>query len=96
MQTIKRVLLEPDTVRRMVEPDFDKPRPESCNEVLILYATSEQTNYGPLTQTAIELSPHLSTRERNRPVVRILSNPLTPRVHKIKIQKNSQFYFVKY
>ena len=83
----------------MVEPDFDKPRPDSCYDVLILYATTEQTDYEPLTQTAIELSPYLSTRGPNVPDVRSLFNPLNSQgpVTKLKIQeKNSQFYFVKY
>lgn len=59
---IRRILLHPDTVRRMVEPDFNVPRPDECNDSIILYATTEQTDYEPLFQTAIELSPHLSTR----------------------------------
>lgn len=67
MKTIKRVLLEPETARRMAEPDFDKPRPEYCDDVLILYATSEPSDFSPLIQTAIELSPKLSTRGPNPP-----------------------------
>lgn len=59
---IRRILLHPDTVRRMVEPDFEVKRPDGCNDALMLYATTEQTDYEPLFQTAIELSPHLSTR----------------------------------
>ncbi|XP_078353455.1 uncharacterized protein LOC144638138 [Oculina patagonica] len=59
---IRRILLHPDTVRRMVEPDFKVERPDGCNDTLMLYATTEQTDYEPLFQTAIELSPHLSTR----------------------------------
>lgn len=74
MKTIKRVLLEPETARRMAEPDFDKPRPEYCDDVLILYATSEATDFSPLIQTAIELSPKLSTRGPNPPDVRSFSN----------------------
>lgn len=66
-RTIKRVLLEPDTVRRMVEPDFDKEKPKQCKDVLILYATTEESDYEPLTQTAIELSYRLSTRSPNPP-----------------------------
>lgn len=65
--TIKRILLEPDTVRRMIEPDFMKKKPSACSDVLILYATTAQTDYEPLTQTAIELSPKLSTRGPNPP-----------------------------
>lgn len=74
MKTIKRVLLEPETVRRMAEPDFDKPRPEYCDDVLILYATSEPTDFSPLIQSAIELSPQLSTRGPNPPDVRSFGN----------------------
>ena len=59
---IKRVLLHPDTSRRMVEPDFNVKRPDGCNDSLILYVTTEQTDYEPLTQGPIDLSPHLSTR----------------------------------
>ena len=66
---IRRVLLHPDTVRRMVEPDFNVERPDGCNDTLILYATTEQTNYEPLTQGAIELSPYLSTRAVEKPDV---------------------------
>ena len=73
MTCIKRVLLEPDTVRRMVEPDFDKERPKCCKDVMILYATTEPADYEPLTQTAIELSPKLSTRGPNQPDVRNVS-----------------------
>ncbi|XP_068735187.1 uncharacterized protein [Montipora capricornis] len=64
---IRRILLHPDTVRRMVEPDFNVERPDGCNDALILYATTEQTVYEPLTQGAVELSPHLSTRGINSP-----------------------------
>ena len=67
----------------MVEPDFDKPKPEGCNDVLILYATSEKTNYEPLTQTEIELSPKLSTRGPNDPDVRILLKVEVSRFHLI-------------
>ena len=74
--TIKRVLLEPDTARRMLEPDFDKERPICCKDVMILYATTEPTDYEPLTQTAIELSPKLSTRGPNKPDVRNVSHYL--------------------
>lgn len=73
-RTIKRVLLEPDTVRRMVEPDFDKEKPKQCKDVLILYATTEESDYEPLTQTAIELSYRLSTRSPNPPDVSIETN----------------------
>lgn len=66
---IRRMLLHPDTVRRMVEPDFNVERPEGCNDALMLYATTEQTDYEPLTQGAIDLSPHLSTRGLNTPRV---------------------------
>ena len=87
MTAIKRVLLEPDTVRRMVEPDFDKEKPKSCKDVMILYATTEPTDYEPLTQTAIELSPKLSTRGPNQPDVRIVSLYLLLGMkHKLKRQ----------
>ena len=56
----------------MVEPEFDLERPPHCTDTLVLYATSEQTDYEPLTQTAIELSPKLSTRGPNNPDVRIM------------------------
>ena len=69
---IKRILLYPDTVRRMVEPDFKKRRPDGCNDSIMLYATTEQTDYEPLRQTAIELSPHLSTRGIFHPDVCII------------------------
>lgn len=66
---IRRILLHPDTVRRMVEPDFNVKRPDGCNDALILYATTEQTDYEPLLQGAIELSPFLSTRGLDTPDV---------------------------
>ena len=53
----------------MVEPDFDVERPDGCNDALILYATTEQANYEPLTQAPIELSPKLSTRGLSTPGV---------------------------
>ena len=62
---IRRILLHPDTARRMVEPDFNVEGPDGCNDALILYATTEQTDYEPLTQGAVDLSPHLSTRGLN-------------------------------
>ena len=68
-KAIKRVFVEPQTVRRMTEPDFDKPKPKWCDDILILYATKAQADYKPLTQTAIDLSAGLSTRGHNPPDV---------------------------
>lgn len=53
----------------MEQPDVDAERPDGCNDALILYATTEQANYEPLTQAAIELSPNLSTRGLSTPGV---------------------------
>lgn len=69
-KAIKRVFVEPQTVRRMTEPDFDKPKPKWCDDILILYATKAEADYKPLTQTAIDLSAGLSTRGHNPPDVR--------------------------
>lgn len=71
-KAIKRVFVEPQTVRRMTEPDFDKPKPKWCDDILILYATKAEADYKPLTQTAIDLSEGLSTRGHNPPDVRFL------------------------
>ena len=70
VKAIKRVFVEPQTVRRMTEPDFDKPKPKWCDDILILYATKAEADYKPLTQTAIDLSAGLSTRGHNPPDVR--------------------------
>lgn len=53
----------------MEQPDVDAEKPDGCNDALILYATTEQANYEPLTQAAIELSPNLSTRGLSTPGV---------------------------
>ena len=72
-KAIKRVFVEPWTVRRMTEPDFDKPKPKWCDDILILYATKIEADYKPLTQTAIDLSAGLSTRGHNPPDVRFFA-----------------------
>ena len=70
-KAIKRVFVEPLTVRHMTEPDFGKPKPKWCDDILILYATAAEANYKPLIQTAIDLSAGLSTRGHNPPDVRL-------------------------
>lgn len=64
---IRRVYLEPETVRLMVEPNVELTRPDGCNDVIMLYATTAETDYEPLFQTQIELSPYLSTRGIDTP-----------------------------
>lgn len=78
-KAIKRVFVEPQTVRRMTEPDFDKPKPKWCDDILILYATKAEADYKPLTQTAIDLSAGLSTRGHNPPDVRFFFLPSNSR-----------------
>ncbi|KAM7436975.1 hypothetical protein ABFA07_013342 [Porites harrisoni] len=56
----------------MTEPDFDKPKPKWCDDILILYATKAEADYKPLTQTAIDLSAGLSTRGHNPPDEKML------------------------
>ena len=75
-KAIKRVFVEPWTVRRMTEPDLDKPKPKWCDDILILYATKIKADYKPLTQTAIDLSAGLSTRDHNPPDVRFFCLPI--------------------
>ena len=79
-KAIKRVFVEPQTVRRMTEPDFDKPKPKWCDDILILYATKGEADYKPLTQSAIDLSAGLSTRGHNPPDVGFFFLPFNSRI----------------
>nr|XP_058943153.1 uncharacterized protein LOC131771391 isoform X2 [Pocillopora verrucosa] len=64
---IRRVFLQPETVRLMEEPNVELTRPDGCNDIIMLYATTAEADYLPLFQTSIELSPYLSTRGIDTP-----------------------------
>lgn len=66
---IRRVFLQPETVRLMEEPNVELTRPDGCNDIIMLYATTAEADYLPLFQTSIELSPYLSTRGIDTPDV---------------------------
>ncbi|CAH3116413.1 unnamed protein product [Pocillopora meandrina] len=64
---IRRVFLQPETFRLMEEPNDELRRPDGCNDIIMLYATTAEADYLPLFQTSIELSPYLSTRGIDTP-----------------------------
>ena len=66
---IRRVFIQPETVRLMGEPNVELTRPDGCNDIIILYATNAEVDYQPLFQTPLELSPYLSTRGIDTPDV---------------------------